>query len=62
MDRGEIFPPADVDPNHPGVKTLLECHKAVTGSETEVAMWPSVSDAGWLSRAGIPTVIYGLGG
>ena len=60
-DRGEIFPPADVDPNHPGVKTLLECHKAVTGSETEVAMWPSVSDAGWLSRAGIPTVIYGPG-
>ena len=24
-------------------------------------MWPSVSDAGWLSSAGIPTVIYGPG-
>ena len=24
-------------------------------------MWPSVSDAGWLARAGIPTIIYGPG-
>jgi acetylornithine deacetylase len=24
-------------------------------------MWPSVSDAGWLASAGIPTVIYGPG-
>jgi acetylornithine deacetylase/succinyl-diaminopimelate desuccinylase-like protein len=24
-------------------------------------MWPSVSDSGWLARAGIPTVNYGPG-
>ena len=60
-DKGEVFPPADIDPNSPGVKTVALAHRAVTGSDTRVICWPSVSDAGWLVRAGIPTAIYGHG-
>jgi acetylornithine deacetylase len=60
-DEGETFPSYEVDLNHEGVKTLMESHKAVTGVPPEIAVWPSVSDAGWLSWAGIPTVNYGPG-
>jgi len=60
-DRGEVFPPADIDPNHPAVKAVAKAHKAITGLEPKVICWPSVSDAGWLARAGIPIAIYGPG-
>jgi acetylornithine deacetylase len=60
-DKGEIFPPADIDPNHPAVRTIARAHKAVTGSEPKVVCWPSVSDAGWFAKAGIPAAIYGPG-
>lgn len=60
-DRGEIFPAVAIPSDHPGFDALSQAHRAVTGSEPAVGMWPSVSDAGWLATAGIPTVIYGPG-
>ena len=60
-DKGEIFPPADIDPSHPAVRVVVRAHKAVTGSEPKLVCWPSVSDAGWLARAGMPVAIYGPG-
>lgn len=60
-DRGEIFPAAPLDLEHPGTQTLAHAHRAVLGTDAEFAIWPSVSDAGWLASAGIPTVIYGPG-
>ena len=44
-----------------GIKALLEAHRSVCKNDPKITMWPSVSDAGWLARGGIPTVIYGPG-
>jgi formylaminopyrimidine deformylase len=60
-DRGEIFPAVAIPEGHPGVDALAQAHQAVLGRTPETGMWPSVSDAGWLASAGIPTVIYGPG-
>ena len=60
-DKGEVFPPADIDPNHPTVKTVAKAHKIATGTEPPIVSWASVSDAGWFAKAGIPAVIYGPG-
>lgn len=61
-DRGEIFPASSIDREHPAVQSLAAIHERVLEVPVEFAMWPSVSDAGWLASAGIPTVIYGPGG
>ncbi len=60
-ERGEIFPAVALADDAPGLATLLAAHQAITGSVPVPVMWPSVSDAGWLAQAGIPTVIYGPG-
>lgn len=60
-DRGEIFPASSIEQDHPAVQALAAIHERAAQSEVQYAMWPSVSDAGWLSLAGIPTVIYGPG-
>ncbi|REK64040.1 MAG: acetylornithine deacetylase [Cohnella sp.] len=60
-ERGEIFPALELNTEHDGFKALLASHEAALGSAPEVGMSPSVTDAGWLGRAGIPTVIYGPG-
>ena len=60
-DRGEIFPASAFDRDHPAVRVLAAAHEAVHGAEPGYAMWPSVSDAGWLASAGMQTVIYGPG-
>ncbi len=60
-EKGEIFPSCEVDPTNHGVKTLIEAHKKIIKNNPEISMWPSVSDSGWLARAGIPTVNYGPG-
>ncbi|SFE55726.1 acetylornithine deacetylase [Paenibacillus catalpae] len=60
-ERGEIFPSLKLDQNDDGVKALLTKHQAVLNREAEVGMSPTVTDAGWIGRAGIPTVIYGPG-
>jgi acetylornithine deacetylase len=60
-DRGEIFPASAFDREHSGVQALAAAHEAVHGASPGYAMWPSVSDAGWLASAGMQTVIYGPG-
>jgi len=61
-DKGEVFPGFEVDKDHPGVKTATAAHEAVTGGRPRISMSPTVGDAGWLNRAGIPCVYYGPGG
>ncbi|WP_257349031.1 acetylornithine deacetylase [Pseudalkalibacillus decolorationis] len=60
-DRGEIFPSLEVDPNHPGVKTLAASHRSHLDQDAIIGVSPSVTDGGWLGDAGIPTTIYGPG-
>lgn len=60
-ERGEIFPAVAIPRDHPGIEALSAAHRTVLGAESPIGMWPSVSDAGWLAEAGIPTVIYGPG-
>lgn len=60
-DRGEIFPAVPLPAAGPGLAALARAHSAVLGARPTPQMWPSVSDAGWLARAGIPTLIYGPG-
>jgi acetylornithine deacetylase/succinyl-diaminopimelate desuccinylase family protein len=60
-ERGEIFPALAVNPDHPGVQTLRDAHRSLLGEDPVFDMSATVTDAGWLGRAGIPTVIYGPG-
>jgi acetylornithine deacetylase len=61
VDRGEIFPSLEIDPQHPGVHHLSQAHQHIFQQAPEVGMSPTVTDGGWLGEAGIPTVIYGPG-
>lgn len=60
-DRGEVFPSLELDTEHPALRTLASKHLEVLGSEPQVGMSPTVTDAGWIGRAGVPTAIYGPG-
>lgn len=60
-DRGEIFPSLELDREHPGLQCLAACHAGAAGELPVVGMSPTVTDAGWLARAGVPTAIYGPG-
>ncbi|MCF8565515.1 acetylornithine deacetylase, partial [Alicyclobacillus tolerans] len=60
-DRGEIFPSLALRPEQPGVEVLAEMHRSIIGTEPVIDMSGTVTDAGWLGRAGIETVIYGPG-
>ncbi|WP_425292875.1 acetylornithine deacetylase [Gracilibacillus kekensis] len=60
-DRGEIFPSAEVDPEHPAIKLLEKSHYAVEKDTTSIGMSKTVTDAGWFDDAEIPTAIYGPG-
>ncbi|WP_438448168.1 acetylornithine deacetylase [Gorillibacterium sp. sgz5001074] len=60
-ERGEIFPSLELDPSHPGFSALAASHRKVLGTGPEVGMSPSVTDAGWIGRTGVPTAIYGPG-
>lgn len=60
-DRGEIFPSLELDKSHPGLQMLEELHTKAAGRKPEIDMCPTVTDGGWLAKAGIPTVIYGPG-
>jgi acetylornithine deacetylase len=61
-EKGEIFPPFETDPNHPGVRLLSEAFERVTGSKAKLSSTPTVGDGGWFGRAGIPCVYFGPGG
>ena len=60
-ERGEVFPAVPLPADAPGLAELAAAHRAVRGAEPQPAMWPSVSDAGWLAGAGIPAIVYGPG-
>lgn len=60
-ERGEIFPSQELQPEWSGLKALEQSHQQVLGVLPAVGMSPSVTDAGWIGREGIPTVIYGPG-
>ncbi|PLS07148.1 acetylornithine deacetylase [Neobacillus cucumis] len=61
VDRGEIFPSLEIDPEHPATKLLTTSFEKMVGQEPVVGMSTTVTDAGWLGRAGIPTAIFGPG-
>ncbi|WCK54918.1 acetylornithine deacetylase [Aneurinibacillus sp. Ricciae_BoGa-3] len=61
VDRGEIFPSLQIDPGHPGIRCLADSYEKLLTQKPEVGMSPTVTDAGWLGRAGIPTAIFGPG-
>ncbi|MCB8875859.1 acetylornithine deacetylase [Acidisoma silvae] len=61
IDRGEIFPALEVDPNHPGTKMFMAMHEQVTETPVTLTVSPSVCDGGWFGDAGIPALIYGPG-
>lgn len=60
-DRGEIFPSLEIDPNHPGTSILAKTYENTLAEKPNIGMSSTVTDAGWLGRAGIPTVIFGPG-
>lgn len=60
-DRGEIFPSLEIDPEHPGTLLLADSYEKVITQKPAIGMSSTVTDAGWLGRAGIPTVIFGPG-
>ncbi|MGX6445021.1 acetylornithine deacetylase [Neobacillus sp. K501] len=60
-DRGEIFPSLEMDPNHPGTRCLSKTFEKISNQEAYIGMSTTVTDAGWLGRAGIPTAIFGPG-
>ncbi|WP_027415363.1 acetylornithine deacetylase [Aneurinibacillus terranovensis] len=61
VDRGEIFPSLEIDPEHPGTRCLARSYEKLLMEKPTVGMSPTVTDAGWLGHAGIPTVIFGPG-
>jgi formylaminopyrimidine deformylase len=60
-DRGEIFPSLELDANQLGTKTLTAVFEKMMNSTPTIGMSTTVTDAGWLGRAGIPTAIFGPG-
>jgi acetylornithine deacetylase len=61
VDRGEIFPSLEIDPFHPGTLCLSNSYENLLEQKPTIGMSPTVTDAGWLGRAGVPTVIFGPG-
>lgn len=60
-DRGEIFPSLEINPDHPGTRLLSGSFEKLLKQKAPIGMSTTVTDAGWLGRAGIPTVIFGPG-
>lgn len=61
VDRGEIFPSLEIDPKHLGTQCLTTLYEKILNKRPNLGMSSTVTDAGWLGRAGIPTVIFGPG-
>jgi acetylornithine deacetylase len=55
------YPSFSTDPEHPLVAIVASAHERVTGERAAVTGFLAGSDATVLSRAGIPTVVYGAG-
>lgn len=56
------FLPSDVDPEHPGVRTLLEAGGEVMGEPIQIGGGRgAICDSGWIAQGGTPTVVWGPG-
>jgi len=55
------FLPFEVDTDEPGVKTLMESYKEVTGKEFDIGGRGAIVDTGWFTASGIPAITYGPG-
>ena len=62
VERGEYMLPALCDPDHPGVQSLKLSHREVLGVEPNTFYGQGTFDAGGPCAAGIPAVMYGVGG
>ena len=54
--------PALVDPQHSGVQALTEAHRKVYSEDPETFYGQGTFDAGGPCAAGVPAVMYGVGG
>ncbi|WP_251550835.1 acetylornithine deacetylase [Neobacillus muris] len=61
VDRGEIFPSLEIQADHPGTRALAHSFEWAISQKPAIGMSTTVTDAGWLGRADIPTVIFGPG-
>ncbi|MFD3448233.1 acetylornithine deacetylase [Microbacteriaceae bacterium 4G12] len=61
VDRGEIFPSLEVDPNHEAVQQLAAIHERTLEAKANIDMSATVTDGGWFSEFHIPAAIYGPG-
>jgi len=62
VTRGPHMLPALVDRQHPGVQALTEAHRKVYSQDPETYYGQGTFDAGGPCAAGVPTVMYGIGG
>lgn len=62
VEQGHHMWPALVDPDHRGVRLLAEAHEAVHGAAPETYYGAGTFDAGGACAAGVPAVMYGVGG
>lgn len=62
VEQGEYMLPALVDPDHPGVEALKLAHWAATGAHANLYYGHGTFDAGGPCAAGVPAVMYGVGG
>ncbi len=61
VDKGEVFPSLELDPQSPAMKLLQNAHQTEFGQAPVVGMSTSVSDGGWFGYYHIPAVVYGPG-
>jgi succinyl-diaminopimelate desuccinylase len=62
VEQGNHMWPALVEPDHPGVEALREAHAAVHGENPGSYYGQGTYDAGGPCAAGVPAVMYGVGG
>jgi acetylornithine deacetylase/succinyl-diaminopimelate desuccinylase-like protein len=62
IEEGYHMLPALVEPDHPGVRVLSEAHRAVHGEAPDTYYGQGTFDAGGPCAAGVPAVMYGVGG
>ncbi len=62
VNRGPHMLPALVNPQHHGVRALTEAHRRVYSRDPETYYGQGTFDAGGPCAAGVPAVMYGVGG
>ena len=62
VEQGHYMLPALVEPDHPGVKVLTASHQRVHGETPATYYGQGTFDAGGPCAAGVPAVMYGVGG